>query len=247
MLKADQKELEQYEKMLELGPRKMTGVIAKVLTKQAMSTKFQHMPYALEKAFTIRDKRFMGRQLWVNKASQTKSPDVNFSEAGSLEIKGGGNKGAFTGWSEQQEGKRSEKDRTATQASRIGGAFKGKMRGKSRMKNADKFRRASQFMSSKRVHSRAQALFFMFKESRASNTNMIIRRRDTAGAKGKVKNLKAGIYGWKGKRLMRVQTFGERYDPKKVDWRGNALKRLIKKRGSFDQVFEREFSKIFND
>jgi hypothetical protein len=241
MLKADQKELEQYEKMLELGPRKMTGVIAKVLNKQAMSTKFQHMPWALEKAFTIRDKRFMGRQLWVNKASLTKSPDVNFSEAGSLEIKGGGNKGAFTGWSEQQEGKRSEKDRTATQASRIGGAFKGKMKRGARMRNTGQFRKTSDYQTAR---SKAQAMFFMLKESRAKKLNFIIERKDANA--GKMKTLEPGLYGWKGKKLLMLQAFDKHYDPKKVDWRGNALKRLIKKRGSFDQVFEREFYKMFN-
>jgi hypothetical protein len=176
MLKANQKDLEQYKKMLLLGPKAMRKVIAKTINSQASSMKFQHMPKVLNDNLEIRDVKFMNRQLWVNKAKLTMDPSKNFSEAGSLEIKGGGNKGAFTGWSEFQEGKQAELNRTATTAARTGGSFKRKMARKSRMRNTGQFRRLNQYQQNGR--SKAQAMFLMLRETREQKLNFIVTNQD---------------------------------------------------------------------
>lgn len=238
IFKIQDKELKQYEKMLGLGPARFRRVVANVLNKQAAAMKFQHIPAALQNAFTIRDKKFMNRQIRFNKAKVSKDPDVNFSEAGSVEIAGSGKKGPFTGWGEQQEGKAPEKKRQATLDARKG-SFGKKMTRASRLRESNTFRRPTDYPG----RSKKERVFRMLKETQASKLNFIIKNGE-----GNVldSNLPDGVYGWKGKKLRMLQSFK---DPKvhKADWRGDAIKRLFKKRGTFDHFFDREMRKLFKE
>jgi len=177
----------------------------------------------------------MARQLRFNKARKGADVASNFSEAGSIEAD------QFTGWEEQQTGKASELDRTATQASSTGQSFQKKIKKGARLNQSDKFVTPMDFMNSAKVNSRNQAMFFMLREARKSRRTIMIPRgfRRT----GKSRKMTAGIYGWQGNKLMRLQNFNTRYKPKKTDWMGDAINKLIKKRGGFEREFQRQLFK----
>ena len=239
----DNKDIKKLIETMKRFPEQVKPAIAKTLNKQAAAMKFQHMPKALDKDLVIRDPKFMNRQLRFNQAKPRQSVKRMHSEAGSVGIEGG-SKGAFTGWEEQQTGQPAEKNRVSTTASRVGNKFSGKMKPGRRMKTKNKFLKPTDFMNSKRVHSKNQAMFFMMREARKSRRPFIISRgfRRT----GATRRMKAGLYGLVGKRLMRLQTFDKKYNPKRTDWMGDSIKLLVKKRGGFDKVFSKELERIVN-
>ena len=73
----DTQGLTNYEKAMHLGPKQMRKAVAKTLDKQAADTKFQHMPAALNDAFTIRDPKFMNRQLRFNKSKLNSTVSIS--------------------------------------------------------------------------------------------------------------------------------------------------------------------------
>jgi len=235
-IEADTSDLTKYEKLMTQIPGKMRGIIADTLNKQAQDMKFKHVPDALNDAFTIRNKNFMHRQIRYNKAKQSGDPATNFSEVGSIETE------RFSGWEEQQTGKPSETKRTASDAAR-GGDYKKKMRPSSRMKKGNVFRKASDYKGP-RIKTKSQQTWAMLFESRKQRMNFMIRKSDSRP--GRLYSLKPGLYGWIGKKLMRLQKFDTRYNPKKTDWMGNSIKRLVAKKGGFEQVFERELRKALS-
>lgn len=243
----DLKEQQKFRSHIQRFPRLVKPAVAKTLTKQAADMKFQHIPKALQGDMVIRDSRFMNRQLRYIEAKKTTRIALMYSEVGSVGIEKGSSKGAFTGWEEQQTGQASEKSRVATTAARIGNDFSNKMRPKDRMKkqNISRFVTPRDFMNSKRVHSKNQAMFFMLRESKNSRRPFIIPKgfRRT----GATRKMKAGLYGWIGKRLMRLQRFDRKYKPERMDWMGSATKLLVKKRGGFDKIFRGELAKIVNN
>lgn len=245
--KVDTRENRKLKQLMNRYPRLVKPAIAKTLNKQAADMKFQHMPKALENDMMIRDPRFMNRQLRFNQAKKTTKVSLMYSEAGSIGIEKGSSKGAFTGWEEQQTGQPSEKERVATTASRIGNDFSKKMRPKDRMKkqNISRFITPRDFMNSKRVHSKNQAMFFMLKESRHSRRPFIISKGFRRA--GATRKMKAGLYGWIGRRLMRLQRFDKKYKPGRGDWMGDATKLLVEKRGGFDKVFKGELEKLVEE
>lgn len=240
---ADIRKNQEIKTLMNQFPKLVKPAIAKTLNKQAADMKFQHMPKALEKDMTIRDPRFMNRQLRFTQVKPRAKVSQMFSEAGSVGIPEGGSKGMFTGWEEQQTGKPAEKSRTATQASRIGGNFKGKMRPKDRLKKANisRFLTPQDFLSSKRVHSKSQAMFFLLRESRNSQRSFIIPK----GFRriGKTRRMKAGLYGWQGKKLNRLQSFDKKYKPDRTKWMDKANKSLAKKSTSFAAVYAWQLKK----
>jgi hypothetical protein len=243
-LSVDTKEIKKFTEDMKRFPMAIRPAISNTLNKQAMDMKFDHIPAALDQDMVIRDKRFMSRQLRFTKARANQNPRMMFSEAGSVDIEKGGSKGAFTGWEEQQTGQASEKDRVASQASRVGNSFKGRMRPKDRMKkqNMSRFVTPKDFMNTGRIRSKNKAMFLMLREAKHSRRTFIIPKgfRRT----GATRKMKAGLYGWIGKRLMRLQRFDKKYKPERTDWMGDSLKILVKKSGGFEKVFSWQLQKV---
>lgn len=245
--KIDDKDLRAFEKGMRMIPDQVPNVISKTLNYQATSMQNVFIPDVLEDTMEIRNPKFMKRMLWVNFAKKGRSVANNFSEVGSLGIDGSGSKGEFTGWEEQQTGAEPDKNRVVSEAARTGGSFKGKVSPKNRMNRP--FRRASEWRQSKRVKSKAQALFFMLKETQRQKINFVLNKNDIP-AGGTYSKFDPGLYGWKGGKLLRLQRFDEKYDIKTTKWMTKALDRMVKKKGGFEKVFARglEFAinKSFN-
>lgn len=235
--KVNLRDSENLAKMMSKIPNLNKSIIAKTLTKQASQMKFIDIPEALDDAFTIRNEKFMNRQIRYKKASLNKNPFVNYSEVGSIEAKG------FTAWEEQQKGTQSEKDRVPTQAARIGNSWEKPMKRGARLKPGGSFRKTSDY-SGKKLKTKAQRTWAMIFETRRQCLSFIISKTDSRP--GRLFKLVPGLYGWVGKKLMRLQRFDTRYDPKKTDWMGNAVKKLTKRRGGFEAVFNRELRKALN-
>lgn len=233
MFKADTKDMKKLEKAMHQAPKHIRPAVAKTLNKQAADMKFQHIPNALQHDMTIRNEKFMHRQIGYNPAKPNTSPEQNYSEAGSIEAK------RFTGWEEQQTGKKAEHDRVASQASRAGMQWKKQMSPSKRMNKAANFRRTSDYHAKTGV----QRTIAMLKESRAQKIPFILRKSDSRP--GRLSKMEPGLYGWVGKKLYRLQKFDTHYDPKTTDWMGDSLKMLFKKRGGFESAFYKEFMKTF--
>jgi len=236
-LSANTEDWKKYAKTMRKANKHIRPAIAKTLNKQAMDMKFEHMPAALQSAFTIRDERFMNRQLAFIKTSETIEPNSMVAVAGSVEVKGK-NGPSFTGWEEQQLGKPSEKNRVATEAARTGKSFKKKMKAGAKLRSGGTFRKTTDY----KARSKAHAMFLMLRESRRQRLNFIVKKND--GRPCKMSTLEPGLYGWAGKRLLRLQTFDKPYKPDKKDWLGNSIKRLVSKQGGFETMFFKRLERM---
>lgn len=237
MFTADTKDFKPYLKTMKSMPKIIRPAIGRALNRQAADMKFEHIPAALSASMTIRDPRFMNRQIAYNAAKYNVDPRHNFSEVGSFATD------RFSGWEEQQTGKDPKSKKVATQAARTGQSFQKKIKRGARMDQKNNFVKPTDFMGSKKVHSKAQAMFFMLREARHSKRPFIVPH-DFSNVNG-IK-MEAGVYGWIGSKLMRLQTFNKRYNPKTIDWLGMAVNMLYSKQGGFRDIYYRYLIKELN-
>jgi len=112
------------------------------------------------------------------------------------------------------------------------------------MKPGSSFRKTSDYHNS-RIKTKAQQTWAMLFETRKQRLNFVIQSSDSRP--GRLYKLVPGLYGWSGKKLLRLQKFGTKYDPKRTDWMGNAVKKLVKRRGGFESIFHKELQKALRE
>jgi hypothetical protein len=224
----DQKDLENLTNFFnKLKSKDSKPLVSATLNNQAFATRKANMR-VLGRALVVRDDRFFKGSVFVQQAEKFGDPRSNFAEVGSIE------RDRFSGWEEQQTGKAAPKARVATLAAR-GGNRQNVMKGRARLKSGNTFRKVSDYK--RRKVRKKQALVLMLKETREQKLDFLIRRQDVVG------KMKPGLYTWEGNKLLRYQTFGKQYDPKRIDWVGQSLK-IVEREADFFDVFADEFKKL---
>jgi hypothetical protein len=127
-----------FRYFMQVAPREAKKGIAAVLNDLAFQDR-DWSAYTIARTNKVRSRSFVSRQLWVSKANPTQLQAI----MASIRIPGGGDKGAFTGWREQQFGGESKK-RTDTLFSR-GGSETGTMKRQFRLIPSASFPMADNF------------------------------------------------------------------------------------------------------
>lgn len=161
----------------------------------------------LNDQMTIRDPRFVARQMKVDKAKGTDFMNAE-SEVGSVSTN------RFSGWIEQETGKRSEKNRTTTLLAR-GGSESNKVRPKNRLKPTKALAKISDF----KIKARRQHRLIIFLQ-------MMSRQKKSFLMPRKYKGLKRGVYVTSRNKLHRIYTT-EPMNTKKSPWMKPTIKRVI--------------------
>lgn len=232
----DSRDFKNLAKFYDRAPAKFGMVMNATLNNLAFTTR-SNIIVVLNQKLNIRDPRFMRGSIRVVKARGGN----HRSMVGSIERK------RFTGWEEQQTGKKSDTNRSPTLAAR-GGNFNRKMSGKSRLKRALnplsirnigvanlKGRKGSKANQKRRA-------LILLKTAKKTKRPFIVKRADV-GIMRINKRWKPGLYQFKRGELLRMQLFGKAQDPKHIDWMGLALKRTATGK-EYRDIFAAEFVKM---
>ena len=207
----DTQELNKLKRFAKGAPRQFSRAAAGVLNSLAFDTRTNSMK-TLDSALTIRNENFLKSSLRVDMARVGTPIDSLKSEVGSIR------RDRFTGWEENETGQASPKNRVATLAAR-GGSWESKIAPSVRLK---KPMRSSADYPGANEETRVAAMLREIKEQMPTQP-FIVRR--------KVKRLAPGVYKFKRKKLLRMQTFGKPETPQKIGWMSKSRKKTIK---SFD-------------
>lgn len=223
----DSRDLKNLEKFFKNAPKKLPSVFQQTVNAQAFTHR-RNILKVLDQTMEIRAEKFVRGSVRVNLAKGGK----NFSEAGSIE------RPRFSGWEEQQTGKPSESHRTPTLAARVGNWSK-KMTGKSRLKKTNN---PLTINNIKTGGTRKQKTMSLLRRAKKTRRSILVRRNDVGRVRVN-KKWDAGLYQFRGKKLLKMQKFGEPQKPKKTSWNDKAFK-LTEKSSDFRKEFAEGFLKM---
>ena len=136
---------------------------------------------------TVRDNRFVSRQMKVDMA---KGVDIRTATATVGSIAGD----RFSGWIEQETGKKPEKNRTATLLAR-GGSDVNRIRPRNRLKSSKRLIKISDFQ----IKARRQHRLIIFLQMMSQQKNAFLMPR-------RYKGMKRGVYVVRRKKIHRIHT-----------------------------------------
>ena len=174
---------------------------------------------------TVRKQKFVEGSFKVETTRATKPINQQQVEVGSINRRG------FSGWDEQQLGKKTKKENTESLAAR-GGSFSKIIKKRFKLRNTSGLRTESKYQG--RNHNHQVLLMMREMSGPLQNTPFILRR--------KTNKLDAGMYMFKGKKLIGLRTFGKKQQPKRFDWSGRALD-ATKRNFDFRRVIFKEAEK----
>jgi hypothetical protein len=194
-------DIRRLRKWNKKAPKQFTRGAAGVLNDFAFGVKNKSNK-VLNKKMVIRNSRFVSSSLRVQK---TRGNDFNSlsSETGSIK------RPRFSGWAEQELGKRSTRTKTATPFGRSG-SKKGILKPSFRMKPGARFPKPSDFKGespNKKVNTMLRTM------RRKSSRPFIIKGSD---------RFKSGLYKFQNRKVIAIQRFKNRKQPKRVKWHTQA-------------------------
>lgn len=227
------KEIKKFARFLSMSEKDAQKVMAWTLTEQAKAQTKNSMK-VLGRELVVRNPRFFKSSFGTVFAKSNKSVNSNFALSGSKE------RDRFSGWVEQQTGQAAESHRVATSAARKG-SIQEMMFGKARLKTATnpltirdiKIARSGRGLQKQRT-------IALLRAAKKRKRSILIPRRD-ARKVGVHKRIEPGLYMFQGNKLLRLQTFGKSYKPKRVDWSGKALK-MTARQADFLDVFNKKYA-----
>lgn len=211
------------------SPKKFGYATADMLNKEAFSFR-RAMINTVHQEMEVRNKGFVKVSVRVKKTFGNIPINKQRTNAGSIERKG------FSGWVEQQFGTASDKSTVTTEAAR-GGSWTAKVKRKNRMNKAATFRRPRDNFGFKTY---GQKVVSMLKAK--SNVPFIVEK---GGGPGRLANLKPGVWTNEGGTIRRIQTFGKKWKPKRVDLLGLSMRKLEKDfnlNAEWEKSLKRQFS-----
>lgn len=182
-----------FRRFLKKAPKLFNASIIGTLNTLAFETRTA-LIVRVDEQMQVRDKKFVSRSIQVLKA---KGRDFRTAEA----VVGSVHRARFSGWIEQETGKKSIKNRTQTLLAR-GNSESKKVKQKARLKRSNQIAKISDFQI--KAKSKAHRLIIFLEMMRRQRKTFIMPR--------KYKRLKRGVYSVSkgGKKLQRIQTFGPR-------------------------------------
>lgn len=211
LYKINDKDIKRLIKFDKKAPGKMKIATAGMLNSFAFGNRKESLNI-INRRMTVRSKKFVQSSIRVDKARGNQSIDKQRSSIGSI------NRPRFTGWEEQETGKRSKRNRVATTLAR-GGDFKRKIKPSARLKSANTFRSPDDYKGGS-PHNRAVIMLQDLHRKKWRKPFII---------KGH-KRIKRGLYKILRKKLQLLQSFNPRNtQPKRVRWLSGGTKMYFRK------------------
>lgn len=205
MFQIELKDFINLRKFYKRAPKKFQITAANVLNNFAFGTKKAAIDVINDK-MTVRNKRFVESSFRVQKTNGSIPLNSMVSRVGSIE------RARFSGWEEQQTGKKRESTRVGTLLSR--GKNKSKqMRPAARMKPGRNFPDAGDYQG-KSEQQRTTVMLNTLKRKKFRKP-FVIRKN--------LRKFKAGLYRFFRRKVKMLQRFDSRKaQPEKLDWMGEA-------------------------
>jgi hypothetical protein len=206
----DMRDLLRLRKFYKNAPRQFARATAGVLNNMAFGARKSQIR-EIHSSMTVRNSRFVQSKIRVTKARGILPISNQESTSGSV------TGSRFTGWEEQETGKKSKLKRSFTQAAR-GGNFKSQVKPKARLRAKNKFYRPGQF---KGRNQKARFMFMMRVLATRGGGDFITDKKQ-----GK---LTRGLYRFKGGKIMRLQNFEESTQPGRNKWNKRAVDKYLRR------------------
>jgi hypothetical protein len=222
IFQVDKKTLRSIKQIFDRMPKQANFATAGVINTIAFTAREAYID-EIDRSMTVRS------EPWLRKNMRVDTTKGNIPITRQAAIAGSISTTRSTGWAEQQTGQKDKRDRAITQAARTSGSWAKKVAGKSRMKRANRPRRSYQFQRKGRgkgggyshmTDGQATVAMLIDKRQGKFKDNIIIGR----GLPGRLSNFDAGLYGKKGKKIIRLQNFDDKpKQPRTNKWmtRGN--------------------------
>lgn len=229
---SDQRKL---TKIYKAAPRKFQRATAGYLNSLAFKARPDQIA-SINRTMTVRNPRFVNSKIRVKTTKPSTPIDRQAATVGS--IRGP----RFSGWTEQERGTGDKRDRTISEQAR-GGSDKRQVMAKARLKRTANFHRVQEFRTG-RHKTYGQALVAMLRESSQGRLKrpFIITK---GGGPGNLSKYRHGLYGNKGRRVVRYQTFRKRPPRAKIThWHSRGIAttlRRVNKRVLWGQQIKRAF------
>lgn len=213
MFSMNKSDLRKLERFFKRSPKQFKAATANILNSLAFTTK-RYDQINIERSMIVRNRRFVQSSLRVQTARSSSDIDRQISIAYSVK------RPRFSGWVEQEYGRRPKRRRTVTKHAR-GGNMRSAMKSRARLRPAGQFYKPEQFQG----RSLQQRFYFMMRvlNSRGGGefiiTNPIHTNRGALGP---------GLYGLKNHQIKRYQKF-QQFQPRRIQWRTMSIRRLMSK------------------
>lgn len=205
MFQIEIKDFINLRKFYKRAPRKFQRVAAGVLNNFAWGTKKSAIA-VINEEMTVRNKRFVESSFRVKNANANTDLNSMVSRVGSIE------RPRFSGWEEQQTGKKRESTRVGTLLSR-GKNMSKQIRPAARMKAGRNFPDAGDY-EGKSEQQRTMVMLNTLKRKKFRKP-FVIRR--------KLRKFVPGLYKFFRGKVKMLQRFdSKKAQPKKIDWMGEA-------------------------
>lgn len=226
------------EKFVKTAPKVYGRAMAVMMTEMAFEMKNKQIVFHMQRRtpMNIRDEKFAKGRLKVQKAKPRSNVNLIYSKVGSV-----ADKPRFTGWLEQQSGKKADKSRTFSLRARKGNR-KRKALPTARLKPGRSYPTPSDFGLNRTAYRSRRALT----KAGLAKAALVWTRRERYRRPFVLlghDRIEDGLFRWQGKRLVRLQYFdvANRAQPKKVRWMEGATR--IYMRGLGDAGRLRLFNK----
>jgi hypothetical protein len=203
----DLKDLEKLIKQYEINEREFKSAMVNVLNSQAFGMK-TIIPKTIEDTMTVRNARFVQSSIRVSKASW-KTP---VSRVGSIL------RPSFSGWLEQETGRKSDRNRIPTKAARRGN-WANRIAPSLRMKPSNEFLTDRDVIKSAKSNRQRVVAMLSYVEKHNYRRPFIL-----SGSS----KFKKGLYKRVGKKFKLIQHLGApRTSVKRVKWMKKSIKRYF--------------------
>jgi hypothetical protein len=204
----DATNLRALKKFYQKAPRDFERATAGVLNSLAFTTRKNDIRN-ITGSMIVRNAKFIERSILVEK---TRSGKISSQQS----VVGSVRRPGFTGWEEQQTGKRPERQNAPTTAAR-GGNTRSVVRPKYRLRAKNKFVRPSDFKANTRSERAAFAFMMRVLATRGGGEFMI-----TGGGL----KLPPGLYSFRNRKVRKLQKLGEINPTRPNRWRTQSILQL---------------------
>ena len=212
IFQVEQRDLARLIKFYRRAPKPFSRATAGVINTLAFGARKQQIR-EISSSMTVRNPRFVKSRIRVDKARAVMPISNQSAITGSVKGK------RFSGWEEQQTGKRRESKRGITTAAR-GGSIKSTV--KSKFRANKKFKQARDFRSNRHTKFGQQVVAMIIDAREGAFEGPFMVQR--GGGPGRLRNFKRGIYDGQSGKLKRIQNFEDRPDqPDTNQWHTRAI------------------------
>lgn len=198
-------DLKKLKKFYKKAPKQFGRAAAGVLNDFAFGARKESVK-TINRRMTVRNSKFVSSSIRVSKARGSNIDSMR-SESGSIRRK------RFSGWEEQELGKRSSRTKIASKFGR-GGSNKGTLKPSFRMKPSARFMKPSDFPGATGTQRVGVMLRIIGRTKKRSRPFIITGSR----------KFSSGLYKIQNKKIKRIQKFKTREQPKRIKWHTEAKK-----------------------